>query len=129
MVYLGARVPTSLEDRAYGEYAYDCRWLRLTFVGQDMYDGQVLFATKYEVKYHPDLEMGKVYLIDYGLSKRLSQPPGQQPAIDLPETLYKHPLGMKRFDPYSWDVYCTGAMFTYIVEASTKCSVCTHSID
>ncbi|KAI0696978.1 hypothetical protein C8T65DRAFT_662905 [Cerioporus squamosus] len=77
----------------------------------DMYDGQVLIATEEHVAFHKDVEAGKIYIIDFDRSKRLERGPGHQHAIDLPETNCKPPLGMTRFDPYSWDVYCTGILF------------------
>lgn len=81
-----------------------------------MYDGQVIIATEREVAYHPQVEAGKVYIIDYGTSKRLNRGPGRQNAIELPETNCKPPLEMKRFDPYSWDIYCTGYLLKSISE-------------
>ncbi|KAI0764697.1 hypothetical protein C8Q74DRAFT_1283433 [Fomes fomentarius] len=82
----------------------------------DMYDGQVIIATEEEVKLYPHLEAGKVYIIDYSTSKLLKQGPGQQYAIDLPETNCTPPLNMTRFDPYSWDVYCTGILLGNITK-------------
>ncbi|KAI0711746.1 hypothetical protein C8Q76DRAFT_653023 [Earliella scabrosa] len=82
----------------------------------DMYSGQLIVATKRDVAQHPSVEAGKVYIIDYGASQRLLVGPGLQPAVDLPETQCKPPLGMKRFDPYSWDIYCTGVLFKTFVE-------------
>ena len=82
-----------------------------------MCSGQLIVATERDVAQHPSVEVGKVYIIDYGASQRLpAVGPGLQPAVDLPETQCKPPLGMKRFDPYSWDVYCTGVLFKTFVE-------------
>ncbi|KAI0764695.1 hypothetical protein C8Q74DRAFT_1283429 [Fomes fomentarius] len=89
---------------------------RLNIAHMDMYDGQVIIATEREVAYHPQVEAGKVYIIDYGTSKRLNRGPGRQNAIELPETNCKPPLEMKCFDPYSWDIYCTGYLFKSISE-------------
>ncbi len=86
---------------------------------QDMYDGQVVIATEEEVKLYPHLEAGKVYIIDYGTSKLLKEGPGQQNAIDLPETNCTPPLNMTRFDPYSWDVYCTGILLGNITKVTS----------
>ncbi|RPD58323.1 hypothetical protein L227DRAFT_577345 [Lentinus tigrinus ALCF2SS1-6] len=60
---------------------------------------------------HKEVDAGKVYIIDFDTSKRLEGGPGHQHAIELPECNCKPPLGMTRFDPYSWDVYCTGKLF------------------
>ena len=83
---------------------------------QDMYDGQVLIATEKDVAFHQDVEAGKIYIIDYDTSRRFERGPGHQHAIDLPECAYKPPPGMTRFDPYSWDIYCTGLLFRWICE-------------
>ncbi|KAI0737955.1 hypothetical protein C8Q80DRAFT_1114475 [Daedaleopsis nitida] len=77
----------------------------------DMYNGQVMIATEKQVVFHSQLEAGKVYIIDFGTAQCLQNPPGRQPAIELPECNCDPPLGMTRFDPYSWDIYCTGMMF------------------
>ncbi len=81
-----------------------------------MYAGQILIATEEHVAFHKDVEAGKIYIIDFDRSKRLEKGPGRQYAIDLPETCCKPPLGMTRFDPYSWDVYCTGILFDAVVK-------------
>ncbi|RPD58313.1 hypothetical protein L226DRAFT_536739 [Lentinus tigrinus ALCF2SS1-7] len=80
----------------------------------DMYDGQILVATERRADLHKEVESGKVYIIDFDTSKRLERGPGHQHAIELPECNCKPPLSMTRFDPYSWDVYCTGKMFDCI---------------
>ena len=83
-----------------------------------MYSSQVLMATERQVVLHKQVEAGKVYIIDFDTSKRLERGPGQQHAVDMPECAYKPPLGMTRFDPYSWDVYCTGLLFKFLTEVS-----------
>lgn len=88
-----------------------------------MYDGQVIIATEREVAFHPQLVAGKVYIIDYGISKRLKEGPGHQHAIDLPETNCEPPLEMKRFDPYAWDVYCTGVLLRRITQVGSLSSM------
>ena len=75
-------------------------------------------ATERQVVFHKQVEAGKVYIIDFDRSKRFERGPGHQHAIDMPECAYKPPLGMTRFDPYSWDVYCTGLLFKIICEVS-----------
>ncbi|RPD72866.1 hypothetical protein L226DRAFT_614447, partial [Lentinus tigrinus ALCF2SS1-7] len=84
----------------------------------DMYEGQVLVADEVLAGVHKELEAGKVYIIDFDVSKRLDRGPGHQHAVELPQCACKPPLGMTRFDPYSWDVYCTGKMFNDIVKWS-----------
>ena len=83
-----------------------------------MYSSQVLMATERQVVFHKQVEAGKVYIIDFDRSKRFERGPGHQHAIDMPECAYKPPLGMTRFDPYSWDVYCTGLLFKFLTEVS-----------
>ena len=85
-----------------------------------MCNGQLIAARERDAVVHPNIEPGKVYIIDYGASRRLELGPGRQPAVELPETQCKPPLGMKRFDPYSWDVYCTGVLFKTFVEVCSQ---------
>ena len=91
-----------------------------------MYSGQVLIATEREVVFHKQVEAGKIYIIDFDTSKRFERGPGHQHAIDMPECAYKPPLGMTRFDPYSWDVYCTGMLFEYISKVALSCTMAVH---
>ncbi|KAI0737957.1 hypothetical protein C8Q80DRAFT_1275987 [Daedaleopsis nitida] len=93
---------------------------RLQIAHMDMYDGQILIATKRQVVYHEQLEAGKIYIIDFGEAQRLQYGPGHQPAIELPECNCKPPLGMTRFDPYSWDIYCTGIMFRSLANRMSR---------
>ncbi|RPD58312.1 hypothetical protein L227DRAFT_602095 [Lentinus tigrinus ALCF2SS1-6] len=86
----------------------------LNIAHMDMYDGQVLVADAVLAGLHKKVEAGKVYIIDFDVSKRLERGPGHQHAIELPQCNCKPPLGMTRFDPYSWDVYCTGKFFDRI---------------
>ncbi|KAI0737959.1 hypothetical protein C8Q80DRAFT_1275989 [Daedaleopsis nitida] len=97
---------------------------RLRIAHMDMYDGQVLIATKRQVVYHKQLEAGKIYIIDFGAAQRLQYGPGHQPAIELPECNCKPPLGMTRFDPYSWDIYCTGIMFRSLADRMSRYIKC-----
>ncbi|RPD58314.1 hypothetical protein L226DRAFT_561547 [Lentinus tigrinus ALCF2SS1-7] len=90
----------------------------LNIAHMDMYDGQVLVADERLAGVHKKLEAGKVYIIDFDASKRLERGPGHQHAIELPRCNCKPPLDMTRFDPYSWDVYCTGKMFDHTVKWS-----------
>lgn len=66
----------------------------------------------------------KPYLIDFGNSLVLPLGPGKQGPIELPSSVVDHFEGVSRFDPYAWDVYCTGLLFARIVEVSSlHCSV------
>ena len=66
------------------------------------------------------LERGKVYIIDFGVSRKLSLGPGEQPPIEIGECHYGPPENMKVFDPYSFDVYCTGKCLETYVRVSTQ---------
>ena len=76
-------------------------------------------ATEEHVAHFKELEAGKVYIIDFDRSRRFELGPGSQTAVDLPATGQHAPLDMKRFDPYSWDVYCVGKVFERI--AKVRC--------
>ena len=65
------------------------------------------------------VDAGKIYLIDFQMSRQLKLPPGRQPAILLPETQVPPPGDLKHFDPYSWDVYCLGHVFEDLMEVSS----------
>ncbi|KAI0711476.1 hypothetical protein C8Q76DRAFT_736762 [Earliella scabrosa] len=82
----------------------------------DFYFQNVLMATEEHVAHFKELEAGKVYIIDFDRSRRFEFGPGSQTAVDLPATGQHAPLDMKRFDPYSWDVYCVGKVFERIAE-------------
>ena len=73
-------------------------------------------ATEEHVAHFKELEAGKAYVIDFDRSRRFGRGPGSQTAVDLPATGQYPPLDMKRFDPYSWDVYCVGKMFEWIAK-------------
>ncbi|RDX44625.1 hypothetical protein OH76DRAFT_1408853 [Lentinus brumalis] len=78
----------------------------------DMYHGQVVVASERHVAFHKEVQAGKAYIIDFDRSKCLKSGPGIQHAIDY----CKPPLGMTQFDPYSWDVYCTGILFDTVTK-------------
>lgn len=94
--------------------------LLLTSLVEDIYDGQFLVGTQanVDVTIHKQIQPGKVYIIDFGSSRRLEQGPGYQHALELPETNCKPPLHMSRFDPYSWDIYCTDKFFKSLAEVN-----------
>lgn len=75
---------------------------------QDLRFDNLLLTTRWDVEYHKGLELDKVYIIDFSESWRLRLGPGQQPPIDLPQSIIPKPHNMQRFDPYSFDVYCLG---------------------
>ena len=84
-------------------------------------------ALKQHVAHFTELEAGKVYIIDFDRSRRFAFGPGRQTAVDLPATGQYPPLDMKRFDPYSWDVYCVGKMFERIAKVCpSRQSLKTH---
>ena len=72
------------------------------------------------VRHHPSLELNKLYFIDFGGSRQLEFGPGRQHAIDLPGTQTEPPLEMKRFDPYSWDIYCVGKTIEELNKVRTR---------
>ncbi len=59
----------------------------------------------------PSLELGKIYIIDFGESRQFKLRPGRQPATDLPPSQIPKPANITRLDPYSWDMYCVGKVF------------------
>lgn len=75
-------------------------------------------ATPIEARYDNRLQAERLYIIDYGTSRQLDSGPGVHPAIPLPSAQTETPLGMTMLDPYSWDVYCLGKMFEFMVEVS-----------
>ncbi|KAI0764781.1 hypothetical protein C8Q74DRAFT_1205007 [Fomes fomentarius] len=63
------------------------------------------------VERYPSLELGKIYIIDFGESRQFELRPGRQPATDLPPSQIPKPANITRLDPYSWDMYCVGKVF------------------
>ena len=82
---------------------------------QDLCSSNVMAATSLIENEHPRTKAGRVYIIDFDRSRRLELDPGRQPAIELPSTQCKPPLQLKRFDPYSWDMYCMGEVFEHLI--------------
>ncbi|KAI0632476.1 hypothetical protein C8Q77DRAFT_1159103 [Trametes polyzona] len=74
----------------------------------DVCYGNILVALKEDEPQYNGVVAGKVYLIDFHTSRQLSSGPGVQHALPLPCTQVPPPPHLKRFDPYSWDVYCLG---------------------
>lgn len=75
-------------------------------------------ATDYEARMDSRLVAWRAYIIDFGTSRQLSLGPGVQAAIPLRYAQVPRPLDMDYFDPYSWDVYCLGKLFEYMMRVS-----------
>ena len=60
--------------------------------------------------YDPPLPTWRVYIIDFGESRRLQHGPHRQEPIQLPDSQYEKPAGVTSMVPYSWDVYCVGEL-------------------
>ncbi|OSD00612.1 hypothetical protein PYCCODRAFT_1437208 [Trametes coccinea BRFM310] len=58
----------------------------------------------------------RLYIIDFDTSRQFDLGPGEQHAIELPETQIQPPNGITHFNPYSWDVYCMGRVFEWLIE-------------
>ena len=79
-----------------------------------------LYASPEEAFYNKRLEAGKIYIIDFHTSQQLGFGPGRQPPIVLPDSQLKKPLDVKVFDPYSFDVHCTGKTMEFLLEVRTR---------
>ncbi|KAH9886280.1 hypothetical protein C8Q73DRAFT_285685 [Cubamyces lactineus] len=86
----------------------------------DICPGNVVAALPYDARFHPGVISLRVYVIDFNTSKQLALGPGAQPAITLPPTQVPPPEGLKRFDPYSWDVYCLGQLFQSVIKTYSR---------
>ena len=80
-------------------------------IAKDLCLGNILVGFDEDALHDRRVEAGKIYLIDFQMSRQLKLPPGSQPAIVLPETQVPPPYDLKHFDPYSWDVYCLSDVF------------------
>ena len=90
-------------------------------VMQDIRLDNILLAQKRDVKYHKNIELGKVYIIDFSESRQLQLGPSHQPPIDLPQSIIPKPLKMQRLDPYSFDVYCLGRVLNSLLNVRVLC--------
>lgn len=72
-----------------------------------MLDNTVV-ALETAVKFHPQLELGKIYIIDFGFACRFELGPGQQPAVDLGHLTLSRRYHIAQLDPFAWDVLCMG---------------------
>ncbi len=76
----------------------------------------VVAATAQDAQRDARLTAGRVYLIDFETCRQFAHGPGVQTAVPLPDTHVIPPLGMKTFDPFSWDAYCLGMTLEGMVE-------------
>nr|VWO97432.1 Glucoamylase (EC (1,4-alpha-D-glucan glucohydrolase) (Glucan 1,4-alpha-glucosidase) [Ganoderma boninense] len=88
---------------------------RLRIAHLDICFGNIASASPYQASTDARLVAGKVYLIDFGQSRQLALGPGHQPPIVLPASQQDKPLNVTMFDPYSFDVYCTGKVLQRIL--------------
>ncbi|KAI0751756.1 hypothetical protein C8Q80DRAFT_1159182 [Daedaleopsis nitida] len=95
------------------EFLHDLKIAHLDFVTDNL-----LLAPQWAVECHKNvpLELGKVYIMDFGESQQYELGPGRQPAIKLPPSHITPPNDMTHFDPYSWDMLCVGHAFQWISE-------------
>ncbi|EIW56515.1 uncharacterized protein TRAVEDRAFT_73062 [Trametes versicolor FP-101664 SS1] len=80
----------------------------LHIVHMDMCMDNLLAANRHHAAQYTTATADRMYIIDFDSSRQFALGPGVQRAITLPETQVRKPNGLKRLDPYSWDVYCTG---------------------
>ncbi|KAI0722265.1 hypothetical protein C8T65DRAFT_628788 [Cerioporus squamosus] len=74
-------------------------------------------ALEYHIPLHDCVELGKIYIIDFGVSHCFDLgPAGRQPSTELPPTQVPKPQGITRLDPFSWDVYCLGCTFQTLLK-------------
>ena len=86
---------------------------------QDICHGNVVAATERDAQGHPEIQPGRVYIIDLETVRRIPAPPGVQLALPLPQAQFRPPIeDMSQLDPYSWDVYCLGRLFGFLLEVS-----------
>ncbi|KAI0640575.1 hypothetical protein C8Q79DRAFT_444579 [Trametes meyenii] len=82
----------------------------------DVCVGNTLIAFNEQARFNSQLVANKVYIIDFHTSRQLEFGPGRQHAIPITVSQVKPPLGLKYFDPYSWDVYCLSDLWEYMME-------------
>ncbi|KAI0367724.1 hypothetical protein BV20DRAFT_970298 [Pilatotrama ljubarskyi] len=88
---------------------------QLNIAHMDLCPSNVLAAGPHHAQIYKTLVAGKVYIIDFDSARQLSLGPGKQPSVELPPTQIDPPRGLRRFDPYSWDVYCTAHVLDDII--------------
>ncbi|KAI0750115.1 hypothetical protein C8Q80DRAFT_673244 [Daedaleopsis nitida] len=73
-------------------------------------------ATKATVEHHKHLEVNKIYIIDFGFSRRFELGPRAQNPVDLGHLNLSVRYGVPRLDPYSWDVLCMGNALLFLLD-------------
>ncbi|KAH9886270.1 hypothetical protein C8Q73DRAFT_769270 [Cubamyces lactineus] len=81
----------------------------------DLCEGNIVVSGPEDEPYHEGVGVFKIFIIDFDSAQRFQLGPGVQPAITLPPTQMPPPNGLKHFDPYAWDVYCTGHVLQNIM--------------
>ncbi|TBU22170.1 hypothetical protein BD311DRAFT_676702 [Dichomitus squalens] len=81
----------------------------------------VVAATEEDAQRDMRVTAGKVYLIDFESCRQFALGPGVQGAVPVPPAHIRPPLGLKSFDPFSWDVYCLGATLEVILQEKFFC--------
>ena len=77
-----------------------------------------MVARPEEIHNFPQIDIKKIYIIDFGSSHQYPLGPGRQPAVKLGPAAYRRTINMDSFDPYSWDMYCTGVLFRMLAGVS-----------
>ncbi|RDX53692.1 hypothetical protein OH76DRAFT_1479484 [Lentinus brumalis] len=70
-----------------------------------------VMAKAHHMPHHDSIELGKIYIIDFGVSQHFELGFGRQSSITLPSTQVPKPQGITHLDPFSWDIYCLGFTF------------------
>ncbi|KAI0325202.1 hypothetical protein GY45DRAFT_1261323 [Cubamyces sp. BRFM 1775] len=81
----------------------------------DLCEGNIIVSGPEDEPYHEGVGAFRIFIIDFDSAQRFPLGPGNQPAISLPPTQMPPPNGLKHFDPYAWDVYCTGHILQNIM--------------
>ncbi|KAL1943188.1 hypothetical protein VTO73DRAFT_4263 [Trametes versicolor] len=89
----------------------------LHVVHMDICPENLIAANRHHASVHKTAVENSLYIIDFDSSRQFQLGPGLQRAITLPETQTQPPNGLKHFDPYSWDVYCTGYTLELIINS------------
>lgn len=87
---------------------------------QDICRGNMLTANAKHASMHGQVVENRLYIIDFGQSRQFALGPGVQRAITLPNTQILPPNGLRHFDPYSWDIYCTGRMMERFIRVRCR---------
>lgn len=82
---------------------------------KDICPENLIAANRHHASVHKTAVENNLYIIDFDSSRQFKLGPGVQRAITLRETQTQPPNGLKHFDPYSWDVYCTGCTLELII--------------